>query len=142
MIVVQTCFLDIDCSDLQESMNGPLFHSGCPGAVHVDGSPSKRYCEGTGYDKKVYPWWKQCCIWDGKKCQRSKYCLFLLQGRLGRATSTVWQYGLWSFQTGGTKLVRFLPKNQHTQRKLLNFEHWVNGEVSKSAKIWLSKSIF
>ena len=25
----------------------------------------------------------------------------------------VWQYGLWSFQTGGTKLERFLPKNQH-----------------------------
>ena len=23
------------------------------------------------------------------------------------------------------------PKNQHTQRKLLNFENWVNGEVSK-----------
>ena len=38
---------------------------------------------------------------------------------------------------GGTKLERFLPKNQnqHTQRKLLNFENWVNGEVSKSAKI-------
>ena len=32
-----------------------------------------------------------------------------------------------------------LPKNQHTQRKLLNFENWVNGEVSKTAKIWLSK---
>ena len=47
----------------------------------------------------------------------------------------VWQYGLWSFQTGDTKLERFLPKNQHTQRKLLNFENWVNGEVSKSAKI-------
>ena len=31
----------------------------------------------------------------------------------------LWQYGLWSFQTGGTKLERFLPKNQHTQRKLL-----------------------
>ena len=44
---------------------------------------------------------------------------------------TVWQYGLWSFQTGGIKLERFLPKNQHTQRKLLNFENWVNGEVSK-----------
>ena len=42
--------------------------------------------------------------------------------------------GLWSFQTGGTKLEIFLPKNQHTQRKLLNFENWVNGEVSKSAK--------
>ena len=68
---------------------------------------------------------------------------------------TLWQYGLWSFQTGGTKLERvlsknqhtqyglssfqvgsrklerFLPKNQHTQRKLLNFENWVNGEMSK-----------
>ena len=22
----------------------------------------------------------------------------------------IWQYGLWSFQTGGTKLERFLPK--------------------------------
>ena len=43
----------------------------------------------------------------------------------------VWQYGLWSFQTGGKKLKRFLPKNQHTQRKLLNFENWSNGEVSK-----------
>ena len=47
----------------------------------------------------------------------------------------VWQYGLWSFQVGGTRLERFLPKNQHTQRNLLNFENWVSGEVSKSAKI-------
>ena len=28
-----------------------------------------------------------------------------------------------------TRLERFLPKNQHTWRKLLNFENWVNGEV-------------
>ena len=35
------------------------------------------------------------------------------------------------FKWGGTKLGRFLPKNHHTQRKLLNFENWVNGEVSK-----------
>ena len=35
---------------------------------------------------------------------------------------------------GVTKLARFLPKSQHTQRKLLNFENWVNGEVSTSAK--------
>ena len=55
---------------------------------------------------------------------------------------SLWQYGLWSFQTGGTKLERFLLKNQHTQRKLLNFEIWINGELSKSAKISLSKSIF
>ena len=32
---------------------------------------------------------------------------------------------------GGTKLERFLPKNQHTERKLLNFENWVNEEVSQ-----------
>ena len=38
------------------------------------------------------------------------------------------------FKRGGTKLERFLPKNQHTQRILLNFENWFNGEVSKSAK--------
>ena len=36
----------------------------------------------------------------------------------------IWQYGLWSFQTGYTKLERFLHKNQHTQRILLNFENW------------------
>ena len=35
------------------------------------------------------------------------------------------------FSNGGTKLERFLPKNQHTQRKLFNFENWVSGEVSK-----------
>ena len=34
----------------------------------------------------------------------------------------LWQYGLWSFQTGGIKLESFLPKNQHTQRKFLNFK--------------------
>ena len=32
-----------------------------------------------------------------------------------------------SFQAGYTKVERFLPKNQHTQRKLLNFENWVSG---------------
>ena len=49
----------------------------------------------------------------------------------------LWYYGLSSFQAGGTKLERFLPKNQH--RKLLNFGNWING---KGSKIWLSKSIF
>ena len=38
------------------------------------------------------------------------------------------------FLSGGTKLERFLTKNQNTQRKLLNFEN-CNREVSKSAKI-------
>ena len=53
---------------------------------------------------------------------------------------TLWQYGLWSFHTGGTKLERFLPKNQHTQRKLMNFENWVNGEVSKIRRHFRNKS--
>ena len=35
------------------------------------------------------------------------------------------------FSNGGYEIKRLLPKNQHTQRKLLNFENWVNGEVSK-----------
>ena len=56
---------------------------------------------------------------------------------------SIWKYGLLSFQAGGTKIERFLQRiNICTQRKLLNFENWCNGEVSKSSKIWLSKSIF
>ena len=39
---------------------------------------------------------------------------------------SVWQYRLWSFQTRGMNLERFLPKNQHTQRKLLYFENWIS----------------
>ena len=34
-------------------------------------------------------------------------------------------------QAGGTKLERFFHKNQHAQRKLLNFEFQINGELSK-----------
>ncbi len=46
-----------------------------------------------------------------------------------------WQYGLWSFQTGYVKLERFLPKNQHNQRELLNFENWISGGPQKFSKI-------
>ena len=35
------------------------------------------------------------------------------------------------FKRGGTKLERFLPKNQHTQRNLWNYEFWINGELPK-----------
>ena len=51
----------------------------------------------------------------------------------------LWQYGLWSFQTGGIRLERFLPKNLHTQRILLNFENWANGEPQWLAKIRVFK---
>jgi hypothetical protein len=48
----------------------------------------------------------------------------------------LWQYELWSFQTGSTKLERFLPKNQHTKRKFLHFENWTNimGRLSSLQK--------
>ena len=59
----------------------------------------------------------------------------------GKGQARLWQYGLWSFQTGDTKLERFLPKNQHTQRKLLNFEFWINGELSKIGHHFSNKVI-
>jgi hypothetical protein len=54
---------------------------------------------------------------------------------------TLWQYELWSFQTGGTKLEKILPKNQHTQMILLNFENWVNGRCQNLGIILVSKVI-
>ena len=35
------------------------------------------------------------------------------------------------FLSGGSKVERFLHKNQHAQKKLLNFEFWINAELSK-----------
>ena len=35
------------------------------------------------------------------------------------------------FSNRGYKLEQYFPKNQHTQRKLLNFENWCNCELSK-----------
>ena len=46
------------------------------------------------------------------------------------------------FSRGGyTKSERFLPKNQHTQRKLLNFENWCNGELSEIGHYFSNKVI-
>ena len=45
------------------------------------------------------------------------------------------------FSRGGTKLERFLHKNQHPQRKLLNFEFWINGELSKIGHHFSNKLI-
>ena len=46
------------------------------------------------------------------------------------------------FPCRGYKIRKKMPKNQYTRRKLLNFENWVNEEVSKSAKINLSRGFF
>ena len=47
------------------------------------------------------------------------------------------------FKRGGTKLERFLPKNQHTQRQLLNFEFVFgnNGALSKLGHHFSNKVI-
>ena len=39
------------------------------------------------------------------------------------------------FSNGGYKIRRFLPKNQHTQRKLLNFENWISGGLRSFQKL-------
>ena len=49
---------------------------------------------------------------------------------------------LWNFKNGGSLNARFLPKNQHAQRKLFWNNPVMNYGLSKSAKIVLSKSIF
>ena len=59
-------------------------------------------------------------------------CFSFVKNDTALMYSTLWQYRLSRFQAGGTKLERFLPNNQHTTRKLLNFENCCNGEVSKS----------
>ena len=44
-----------------------------------------------------------------------------------------------SFQAEGTKIEVFLHKNQHNQRKLLNFEFLVNGKLSKIGHYFSNK---
>ena len=45
------------------------------------------------------------------------------------------------FKGGMEKLKIFLPKNQHTQRKSLNFENWCSGELSKIGHYYTDKVI-
>ena len=70
------------------------------------------------------------------------FCYTVLLNDLLTYGCPLQQYRLLSFQAGYTKLERFLLKNQHTQKELSNLENSSNGEESKSAKIWHSKSIF
>ena len=50
----------------------------------------------------------------------------------GQIDMTIMVIQVVEFSSGGYKIRKILPKNQHTtQRKLLNFESWVNGDVSK-----------
>ena len=57
------------CSILPNSMNGGKFPKGCPGAVWKNGNPSSTYCAGKDMSGNLaYPWWNDCCQWNGKEC--------------------------------------------------------------------------
>ena len=45
------------------------------------------------------------------------------------------------FKKGGTKLERFVSKNQHTSRKMLNFENWFSGDLSNIGHHFSNKMI-
>ena len=69
---------------------------------------------------------KPCLLLRELKAEQGKW----ERGKLGyngtnALVCSLWQYGLLSFQMGDTKLERFLPRNQHTERKLINFQFWV-----------------
>ena len=58
--------------------------------------------------------------WYGTDVDFAKYkrdYLKLYKDTIEKIVHQVWQYGFWSFQRVDTKLERFLPKKQHTQRK-------------------------
>ena len=88
-------------------------------------------------NKKLYPLVIQC---DSRHLfcrQYFPYVLLSFKRKIGNvffkcelSPQGVWQYGLWSFKMGGTKLERFLPKNQH--------KDW---PIKKLTKVY-SKSLF
>ena len=58
-------------------------------------------------------------------------------GPVGKTWKQIWNliiHGMYTFQGRGTKLDRFLAKNQHNQRKWLYFVNRCCEEMSKSAK--------
>ena len=87
--------------------------------------------------------WKSCLkTADEEKVLQIQYkyirtvsfqCLLsTLQNQIEIAYGLFGQYGNTGcrvFKWGVTKLERFLPKNQHTQRKIVNFENWIIGGI-------------
>ena len=45
------------------------------------------------------------------------------------------------YSNGGYNIRKFLPKNQHTERKFMNFENWCNGKLSKIGHNFSNKVI-
>ena len=77
----------------------------------------------------VGSWNYGCILIDCSKITGAKYLVYFSKLRVPGTREPVddkgpvlWQWGLWSFQGRGTKLGRFLHKNQHAQR------NWTSGE--------------
>ena len=45
------------------------------------------------------------------------------------------------FSCGGYKIRNIFAEESTYSKEIIEIENWINGEVSKRAKIWLSKSI-
>ena len=62
------------------------------------------------------------------------YCLHYCSTHIESTLLCTMAIRVVEFSNGSTKLERFLPKNQHTQRKLLNFVNWITeaSEVFKN----------
>ena len=60
-------------------------------------------------------------VWWNKVGNQRKSCKYSCGHMI---TCIIWQYRLWSFKSGDTKLERILPKDQGTQRKLPYARHY------------------
>ena len=66
---------------------------------------------------------------------RFKICMLTYQTfKTCRNGGSYGNTGCGVFKRGGTKLERFLHKNQHSPRKLLYFENWINGGLRSFQK--------
>ena len=61
------------------------------------------------------------CIMFSKKIFLNGSFFVSFQVEIKKNCCPIWQYGLWGFSKRDTKLERFLPKNQHTQKEIIEF---------------------
>ena len=90
----------------------------CPNQIFIlSATPVER--SAPAHEPKLHNISREKCF---SSCLASAHSVFTKHESLYLVEKTcyiypLWQYGLWSFQTGGTKLERFLPKIGHHFRK-------------------------